>query len=49
MLAFDSISLDPAVMDGKPCIRGSRITVGTIFGLLASWHSEPKIIARCAI
>lgn len=30
------ITLDPQVMGGKPCIRGMRVTVGTIVGLLAS-------------
>jgi uncharacterized protein (DUF433 family) len=30
------ITLDPLVMGGKPCIRGMRVTVGTIVGLLAS-------------
>ena len=30
------ITLDPAVMGGKPCIRGLRVTVGTIIGLLAA-------------
>ncbi len=31
-------------MGGKPCIRGMRITVGTILGLLASRHSEDEIL-----
>jgi len=38
------ITLDPAVMGGKPCIRGLRITVGTILGLLASGHSRERIL-----
>ena len=33
------ITHDPAVMGGKPCIRGLRVTVGTIIGLLASGQS----------
>ena len=44
MPAFDRITLDPDVMGGKPCIRGIRITVGTILGLLASGHTEEKIL-----
>ena len=44
MPAFDRISLDPDVMGGKPCIRGMRITVGTILGLLASGHTEEEIL-----
>lgn len=44
MPAFDRISLDPDVMGGKPCIRGIRVTVGTILGLLASGHTEEEIL-----
>jgi uncharacterized protein (DUF433 family) len=43
--AFDRITLDPDVMGGKPCIRGLRITVGTILGLLASDHTDEEILA----
>jgi hypothetical protein len=32
---IERITLNPAVMGGKPCIRGLRVTVGTILGLLA--------------
>jgi uncharacterized protein (DUF433 family) len=42
--AIERITFDPAVMGGKPCIRGIRITVGTILGLLASGHSEEEIL-----
>jgi len=31
-------------MAGKPCIRGLRVTVGTILGLLASGHSRERIL-----
>lgn len=44
MPAFNRITLDPDVMGGKPCIRGMRITVGTILGLLATRHSEEEIL-----
>ena len=44
MPAFERITLDPEVMGGKPCIRGIRITVGTIVGLLASGHTEAEIL-----
>ena len=32
-------------MGGEPCIRGMRITVRTIIGLLASARSLPEIMA----
>lgn len=38
------ITFDPAVMGGKPCIRGMRVTVGTIVGLVASGHSDADIL-----
>jgi uncharacterized protein (DUF433 family) len=38
------ITLDPDVMGGKPCIRGLRVTVGTVLGLLAAGHSEEEIL-----
>jgi uncharacterized protein (DUF433 family) len=39
------ITLDPEVMGGKPCIRGMRLTVGTVVGLVASGRSIPEILA----
>ena len=44
MPAFERITLDPDVMGGKPCIRGIRMTVGTVLGLLASGHTEEDIL-----
>lgn len=38
------ITFDPQVMGGKPCIRGMRVTVGTIVGLLAAGHSIPEVL-----
>ena len=31
-------------MGGRPCIRGMRVTVGTIVGLLAAGRSEAEIL-----
>ena len=39
------ITVDPNVMYGKPCIRGMRVTVGTIVGLIAAGHSVPEILS----
>ena len=41
---FDRITMDPAVMGGKPCIRGMRMTVGTIIGLVATGVSFAEIL-----
>lgn len=38
------ITHDPAVMGGRPCIRGMRVTVGTIVGLLAAGHPIEKVL-----
>lgn len=38
------ITFDPNVMGGKPCIRGMRVTVGTIIGLVASGYSTEDIL-----
>lgn len=39
------IRLDPNVMGGKPVIRGTRVTVGTIVGLIAAEHSIEDVLA----
>jgi uncharacterized protein (DUF433 family) len=38
------ITRDPAVMGGKPCIRGLRVTVGTIVGLLAEGRTIAEVL-----
>ena len=44
MTNLDRITFDPAVMGGKPCIRGLRVTVGTIVGLIASGYDAKRIL-----
>jgi uncharacterized protein (DUF433 family) len=44
MKNLDRITLNPDVMGGKPCIRGLRMTVGTVIGLLASGLSSAEIL-----
>jgi uncharacterized protein (DUF433 family) len=44
-MVFSRITHDPAVMGGKPCIRGLRISVGTVVGLVASGVSRERILA----
>jgi uncharacterized protein (DUF433 family) len=36
--------MNPKIMGGKPTIRGLRVTVGTIVGLIASGYSIDEII-----
>jgi len=43
-MKFARITHDPAVMGGKPCIRGMRVTVSTVVGLLASGESRDRIL-----
>ncbi len=44
MRSFERITIDPDMMGGKACIRGMRVTVGMILGLLATGESRKKII-----
>lgn len=44
MKTLDRITLDPKVMGGRPCIRGLRVTAGTVAGLVATGHSHAEIL-----
>jgi uncharacterized protein (DUF433 family) len=44
MKQFSRITFNPKVMGGKPCIRGLRVTVGTVVGLMAAGHAPEKIL-----
>jgi len=39
------ITFNPEVMGGKPCIRGMRVTVGAIVGLVASGKTIDEVLA----
>jgi len=39
------VTHSPDVMGGKPCLRGMRVTVGTVVGLLASGKSHQQVLA----
>jgi uncharacterized protein (DUF433 family) len=41
---LDRITFNPNQMGGKPCIRGMRVTVGTVVGLFAEGHSFDEIL-----
>lgn len=44
MKNLERITLNPDIMGGKPCIRGLRMTVGTVIGLLASGHTADEVL-----
>jgi uncharacterized protein (DUF433 family) len=43
-MAIDRITIDPQVIGGKLCIRGMRVTVGMIVGMLAAGHTHAEIL-----
>ena len=43
---LERISIDPAVRFGKPCVRGTRITVGDVLGYLAGGTTEELLLAE---
>ncbi len=45
MKQLKRITFDPQIMGGKPCIRGKRVTVGTIVGLIATGETIDDILA----
>lgn len=44
MKPLTRITFNPEVMGGKPCIRGMRLTVGAIVGLMASGRTISDIL-----
>jgi uncharacterized protein (DUF433 family) len=42
---LERISVDPAVCGGKPCIRGHRIWVGLVLGMLAEGAAVEDVLA----
>ena len=45
MSDFERITQNPAVMGGKPCIRGLRVTVGMIVGQIGAGRSIDELLA----
>ncbi len=44
--ADDRIGIDPAIMGGMPCIRGTRIPVRMILDYLAEGATLPEILQQ---
>lgn len=42
---LDRVVVDPNIRFGKPCVRGTRISVGDVLGYLAGGMSEAEILA----
>jgi uncharacterized protein (DUF433 family) len=40
----EAVTVDPAVYGGKPCIRGTRILVRNVLGMLAGGYSIDRIL-----
>jgi len=43
-MTFTRITVDPHQMDGVPCIRGLRIPVATVVGMVAEGMTEAEIL-----
>ena len=41
---LDRITINPAIRFGKPCVRGTRLTVGDVLGTLAAGSSEAALL-----
>ncbi len=43
MMNFDRITVEPAVMNGQPCIRGTRLTVKRVLLVLAQYSNREEL------
>jgi len=43
-MTLDRITIDPHIMQGKPCVRGMRITVGLVTNLVANGMTHEEIL-----
>ena len=44
-MSFTRITVRPDQMGGVPCVRGLRIPVATVVGMIADGMNDPEIIA----
>lgn len=44
MASLERISIDPAVVHGRPAIRGTRVRVSDVLALLAAGATEAEIL-----
>lgn len=45
-MAFDRITVEPDKLEGRPCIRGLRITVETVVRLVAAGWTFDDVVRR---
>ncbi|MCX7011735.1 MAG: DUF433 domain-containing protein [Candidatus Sumerlaeota bacterium] len=43
-MKLERITIDPKVMQGRPCVRGMRITVGLVVNLVANGMSTTEVL-----
>jgi uncharacterized protein (DUF433 family) len=43
-MTLERISIDPAVMNGQPCVRGTRLTVKRVLQILAQHNDREEIL-----
>jgi uncharacterized protein (DUF433 family) len=46
MSPLDRITIDQSVRFGKPCVRGTRVTVGDVLSYLAAGMTEAEVVAE---
>ena len=44
MIKFDRITINPAQMNGQPCIRGMRLTVRRVVELVATYSDREELL-----
>lgn len=47
MNLLERIAVDPNIRFGKPCVRGTRVSVGDVLGYLAGGMTETEIVGDC--
>lgn len=46
MISFDRITSDPAIQNGEPCIRGTRLTVQRVLEVLSFYSDREQVLAE---
>ena len=44
MELLERITIDPVVRFGKPCVRGTRLSVGDVLGILSAGSTEAELL-----